>query len=84
MNKRTFHVRLEKGTLRIFVNGLPHLILNQAHLVGIQSWVDGDAADVFVIEYTMKENVIRTEYDSCEKWEDILLQLGNINLFKRL
>jgi len=67
-------VELNHYDLRVLIDGLPHLYILREEFIGYQSWSDDDAMNV--IEYYTKTNKIRTEFDTKEKWKQVLVALS--------
>jgi len=64
------------GFVKIYIDGLLHLSFYKNRLSGVQSWYHGP--DFYAIELTLSDAVITTEYDSREKWEQILRELDQV------
>lgn len=64
---------------RIYVhfNNVLHLHFDRAKFLGLQSWASEDTCQ-FHIEYTLQGGVIRSEYDTFEKWAEILRQMEQV------
>lgn len=61
--------------LKVFINDLPHVVLELKEIDGFQSWKH--SKDWYCIEYYMKNNsTVLCEYDSYELWINILKQLN--------
>lgn len=64
---------------RIYVhfNGVLHLHFDRAKFIGLQSWVSEDTRQ-FHIQYTFEGAIITSEYDTFEKWAEILRQMEQV------
>lgn len=60
--------------LRVMINGLVHVCVKQDDMVGFRSWVERKGW--YCIEFYTKHQVIKTEYDSFDKWSSILKLLN--------
>lgn len=77
----SFEVKVADNRVTIYNNGLLHLTFKKEGLVGIQSYIDGDK-NMYTIEYYFeKDVVISTEYNTIEKWIEILKQLNDKIVF---
>lgn len=65
------NIKIVKGftTLKIYIDDTLHLLIKRDELIGLQSWVEEGK---FLIEYTLKNQSILTEYDEIVKWKKIL------------
>jgi len=70
-----------RHSLKIYINEKLHLFIKQKDLVGLQSWYSstteaerqcGFFEKKYVIEYITTRNVITTEYNKIEMWEEVL------------
>ncbi len=52
------------------INDLPHLMIYKSEFIGYQSWIDSDSE--CYIEFATKTTSIKCEYDSKEKWLQML------------
>ncbi len=59
----------EYNELSIYFDTILHIKIKLDEFVGIQSWRSGG---VFFIEYILKTNRIKSEYDTKEKWLAVL------------
>lgn len=63
------------GTVRIYINEMPHLILPRESFRGLQSWLFGRHSE-YVIEISLSgAEPMRLEYDKIEIWADVLKAL---------
>jgi hypothetical protein len=67
--------------LLIKFDGITHLRVSLAQLVGIQSWIQGKNNKKYIIEYSTKTTTIQSEYDDRNKWEQILAELDKLEIF---
>lgn len=74
---KTFNVQVELKhyTIKVLIDGLPHIVIDRKEYVGFQSWRDDDS--MCIIEYYTKTNKITTEMDNVEKWKSILKALND-------
>ena len=75
----TFEVK--DNAIKVYINGLIHLSFKQSELLGIQSWLIGEAIPTYCIELTFKDNIILAEYDTFSKWAKILKSLDSQPIF---
>ena len=68
-------VTLKGDVFKIQIDNLPHLYICEP-ILSFQSWSNQDK--FYLIEYKTKNQTIKTEYDSLEKWTQILKQLNQI------
>lgn len=54
----------------ILINGIIHLKFSKEKYLGLQSWYVSNAD--FKIEIYLAGNIIKTEYNSLEKWKTVL------------
>jgi len=54
----------------ILINGIPHLKFLKSKYLGVLSWYESNVD--FRIEIYLKGQIIKTEYNSLEKWEAVL------------
>ena len=54
----------------IFINGIPHLKFIKRKYIGLQTWYESKTD--FRLEIFLEGAIIRTEYDSPEKWKSVL------------
>lgn len=66
------------NALRILFGNVVHLRLNAQNLLGYQSWREGYGNKKFVIEYTLVGGQIICEYDTEDKWKEILAGLDKV------
>lgn len=78
--KSNISLRIINGVIRIYINELLHLSLRQDNLLGIQSYVFGYSQNDYRIEFYLKETTIIVEYDTKDKWEQILRLIEQNNL----
>lgn len=78
--KSNISLRIINGVIRIYINELLHLSLRQDNLLGIQSYVFGYSQNDYRIEFYLKETTIIVEYDTKDKWEQILRLIDQNNL----
>lgn len=60
---------------KVLINDMLHVCIDIKEFVGINSWTDTPTQ--CAIEYVTKTNCIKTEFDSIEKWEQVLKELNN-------
>lgn len=63
--------------IAIRIGGVLHLYLERKKFLAINSWIM-DGRKQFVIEYIMEGGSFIADYDSREKWEEILSGLDNV------
>lgn len=56
--------------IKIYINGMLHVCVKQKYLLGLQAWVDRPGW--YVIEFTLRRNVMKVEYNTFEKWNTVL------------
>lgn len=64
---------IEFNKVKIFFDDILHLFFIKDEFLGLQSWKTDDR---YIIEYILKTNVINCEYDSYDKWKNILKLLN--------
>lgn len=69
-NKFNIKIHHEIRFTKIYVDEILHIYFLNDELVNIQSWKD--THDKYVIEYVFKTTTTISEYDSIEKWKQIL------------
>lgn len=69
-------VSIELGhyTIKVLIDDLPHICIDRGEYLGYQAWSDDEAMSV--IEYYTKTNKIRSEFDTKEKWLQVLAALN--------
>ncbi len=60
---------------RILINGLPHLIIEKPEKIMFHSW--NDSPRQCYIEFITSNGKIKLEYDSIDKWKQILKALND-------
>lgn len=60
---------------KIMIDGLPHVVINKKQYAGFHSWMDSETQ--CCIEFVTKTNKIKVEYDSKQKWMDVLKALND-------
>lgn len=68
--KLKYAITTKGGFLKIFINGILHIAIEQNKLIGVQSWKMGSG--FYIIRFYTPTRKITCEYDSYEKWEKIL------------
>lgn len=68
-------VSLKGDVFKILIDGLLHVYICEP-ILDLQSW--NCQNKFYYIEYKTKNQTIKTEYDSLEKWTQILKQLNQI------
>lgn len=66
------------NALKIRFDDVTHLRVDATKLIGHQAWREGYGNRKFVIEYTTTGGQIVCEYDSEEKWREILMGLDRV------
>ena len=62
--------------LNIYIEGLLHVNIPIKEYSGMQSWLEGDNAHTYYIEYYLKNGqTILCEYEDRKLWEEILKQI---------
>ena len=82
MKKRgtEFKVKVNDGTVKVYVNGILHVSIKRDVLISVQSWeVDG----VYYIQYQTTSGGIMTDYDTADKWLAILKELDSVDLYQK-
>lgn len=70
-------VVLGHKALRVRINGLLHIHLDRAKLLGFSSWEEGRPAHSFAIEFYLSEGApVLAEYDRRDLWTAILKGLS--------
>jgi hypothetical protein len=64
-------------SLSIYINDRLHLKINLKQIIAIQSWIN--RKNKYIIEYSTKDQDIRSEYQHKEDWQEILKQLSLID-----
>lgn len=72
-------IKTDFYTIKIYFDGLIHLVIKRDELISIHSWLCG--GNKYCIEFITKTNKVIIEQDSYEKWETILKLLDKENLF---
>lgn len=68
-------IEINHYDIRVMIEGLPCVYILRKEFVGFQSWNDDES--MFVVEFYTKTNKITTEWDTREKWEQVLKELNN-------
>jgi hypothetical protein len=71
----TIDIELKGDEFKIKIDDIPHLVIKD-RIIGYQSY--NYENKWYKIEYYLKDKTILAEYDSKEKWINILKQLDNI------
>lgn len=69
-------VKVEIGHyyFKILIDNLPHIVLETKEFKGFHSWKDTET--MCCIEFLTKKNKIKVEYDSVDKWKQVLKELN--------
>lgn len=73
-------LQIKDDAIKIFINGIIHICINQSELLCFQSWI---GTDKYMIQFNLKGDKMLCEYDSFKKWQKILTLLSKHNLFNR-
>lgn len=73
-------LQIKDDAIKIFINSIIHVCVNQKELQGFQSWI---GSDKYMIQFYLKGGKILCEYDSIDNWSKILTLLSKHNLFNR-
>jgi hypothetical protein len=68
--KLKFKNEIKGNFVRIYINDTLHVMFKTEEFIGIQSYINDD--DVHCIEVYTKNQKILLEYDTKEKWKEIL------------
>jgi hypothetical protein len=71
-------VEMSFNALKVRFGGVTHLRIDATKLIGHQSWREGYGNRKFVIEYTTTAGQIVSEYDTEDKWREILAGLDRV------
>lgn len=64
-------IKVKWCSIKIYINNILHLEILKNEIVAVQSWVNDGK---YIIEYSLTNRDIKTEYYSRETWESILTQ----------
>lgn len=59
---------------KVLIDDIPHVVVETKELKGFHSW--NDTENHYCIEWVTKTNKFKTEYDSMDKWKQILKALN--------
>lgn len=65
-----FSITTKGAYLKIFIDGVVHVCIEQKKIVGFQSWKSGNGW--YCIEFYTSKKSILLEYDNIAKWKSIL------------
>lgn len=77
----TFTFKASRNLYTIYINGKMHLKFKKDNLVGVESWREpsnpeyrmrGFKEMIYVVEFYFKTTKVTCEYDTIEKWEQML------------
>ncbi len=71
-------VKLDFTNLKIYIDGLLHLMLRRDSILCIHSYKNG--SNYFVIEYQLEATIVKTEYKDIEIWKTILQELDKLQI----
>jgi len=60
---------------KVFIDGVIHVCIDRKQFTGITSWYDCETQ--CSIEWITKTNRFKTEYDSVEKWKQVLKAIND-------
>jgi hypothetical protein len=63
-------------SVQIHINGVLHLRVSRP-ILGVQSWIESRRT-CYVIQYTLPDGEITTEYDDIENWKTVLSGLEKV------
>lgn len=69
---------IKDDSIKIFIDNILHLSLNQDKLLGVQAWV---SSDKYIIQFYMNGNSIVCEYGNNKMWKKVLKLLEQNNLY---
>jgi hypothetical protein len=72
-------LKVEHRLVKIYINGIVHLLLKKEALLGFQSWIVGDGLR-YCIEFQLRGGAVLADYDSRELWTEILKLLDEAAL----
>lgn len=75
-------VEIHDNQVSVLIDAMPHVILRQDELTGVQAYIYGGFTRTFHIDFMMKTKTMNCSYDSKAKWHAILKALKQQNLFK--
>jgi hypothetical protein len=78
----TIRIVCEGLRLKIYINDTLHVYLNPRKTLHFQTWIEVQKPFPYVIEYYVDGEEIKTEYDSFEKWKEIITQLDKMKCSK--
>lgn len=78
-------LEISDGMIMILFDHYIHVMFSQDEFVGLQSWVQGTYSPlIYKIEiYTKCGNNILLEYDTKEKWQNVLSLFDEVSLLKK-
>lgn len=76
-----YRLIIKNNAINIFIKSLLHISVKKSDLIGVQSWVSGYKKPLYTIEFTLKDDVIISEYTDKIDWMAILKLIENENLF---
>lgn len=68
-------VQINHYDIRIIISDLPCVYILRKEFTGFQSWEDDKS--MFVIEFYTQSNKITTQWDTKEKWIEVLKALND-------
>lgn len=60
---------------KVFIDGVIHVCIDRNQFIGVVSWYDCETQ--CSIKWITKTNNIKTEYDSVEKWKQVLKAIND-------
>jgi hypothetical protein len=75
-----YSISVEDNQVKIYINGLIHLMLKKDRLLGFDSWILENASFKYCIEFYLQGGTILLEYDTQEKWAAVLKLLDRKDL----
>lgn len=70
------NIKVEPGHyyFKVLIEGLPHVCIETRDFKGFHAWSDSET--FCCIEWITRTNKFKTEYDSIDKWKEILKALN--------
>lgn len=77
MKELKYSVKVESLYIKIYINDILFLMYNQQDFKGMQSWIMGE--NFYCIEIYLKDTTIELNFDSFQKWKNILKLIEEYN-----
>ena len=70
--------KFSQATVKIYINGILHLCIERAKLLGFSSWQYSTEGGLYYIQIVLDGGVVDVDYDNHDLWMAILTALDAV------